>query len=409
MKITNVQTVLLTGPAGNDVFRTSSRKLRSAAFIEIRTDTDLVGIGETYTGYHAPEIVPAIVEFFAPILVGVPDHELDVRRLWQRMYRCGNFWCRIGVGANVLAGIEGALWDLKGKMLDVPVYELLGGCQYDRLLGYASGGGSLYPWDDLKRHLDRYHDAGFIAAKFGAGWTNRQTCESFDYGSSTQTWVDMECDKLKAIRSHVGDDFVVCLDGHMSNTKEDQPEWDVGRAKAVLGAMDPYDVFFYEEPLHYNDMEGYAELTRSTAVPVAGGECWTIREEFARCAQMGAVDIAQPDASYIGIAAFLDVAHMFAAHHKRTATHAWSSGAGFMQNVHAAFASPMMAILEVPPLAGPMHTDIWLPGFRFENGYILPPQAPGLGVQLTDEIKNNFSFQPGSGEWNLVPRKPKWK
>jgi len=91
MKITDVKTVLLTGPSGNDPFLQSARKKRSAAFIEIHTDSGLTDIGETYTGYRAPEIVPEIVAFFAPILIGVADDQISPRRLWQRMNRCGNF------------------------------------------------------------------------------------------------------------------------------------------------------------------------------------------------------------------------------------------------------------------------------------------------------------------------------
>ena len=132
MKITDVRTVLLTGPSTDDPFLRECRKLRSAAFIEIHTDTNLIGIGETYAGYFCPEIVPNIVEFFAPILVG---QSIDnIRELWNRMYKCGNFWCRVGLGTSVLSGIEAALWDLKGKMTGLPVYELLGGLKHDRLL-----------------------------------------------------------------------------------------------------------------------------------------------------------------------------------------------------------------------------------------------------------------------------------
>ncbi len=80
-----------------------------------------------------------------------------------------------------------------------------------------------------------------------------------------------------------------------------------------------------------------------------------------------------------------------------------SAGVGVMQNIHAAFACGNVAILEIPPLAGPLHTEIWGDGYRFENGCILPPQAPGLGVRLTDEVKAKFPFVAGSGEWNTVP------
>ena len=405
MKITDVKTVLLTGPSGNDPYLKRVRKVRSAAFIEIHTDAGFTGIGETYQGYHCPEMVPEIVEFFRPILVGLGDEDIEPRRLWQRMYHCANFWVRNGVGVVVLAGIEGALWDLKGRMEGVPVHELLGGRVHDRLLGYATGAASDYPWTELARKIDMYREAGFRAVKVGAGYHDAASGSAFR-GAGTQEWVDLETGKLEAIRRHAGRDVVVCIDGHMNNPGDEGLIWDVGRATAVLRALEPYDLFFFEEPLHYNNLSGYAELCRNTSVPVAGGECLTTREEFQQYAQADALDIAQPDASYIGIAAFVDVAQMFAQQEKRVATHAWSSGAGVMENIHAAFAVPNVAILELPPLAGGLHTDIYADGYRFEDGYILPPEAPGLGVRLTDEIKNKYPFERGSGEWNVVPGMP---
>lgn len=402
MKITAVKTVLLTAPAGHDPSLLKLRTVRSASFIEIHTDTDLVGIGETYAGYHAPEIVPAIVEFFEPILVGLADAEIQPRRLWERMYRAANFWARNGVGTVVLAGIEAALWDLRGKMLGVPVWELLGGRLHDSLPGYATGSISDHPWDELLRKFDRYRDAGFHAAKVASGWYDGSTGRSFR-STSPQAWVEVETDKLTALRRHVGPDFGICLDGHMSSVAEGQTTWDAAIALAVLRALEPFDLVFFEEPLHYNDLPGYEALCGGTSVKVAGGECLTTREEFAIYAERRAFDIAQPDASFIGIGPFLDVAAMFAERKKQVATHAWSAGAGVMANIHAAFAVPNVRILELPPLAGPLHTEVYADGYRFENGRVLPPQAPGLGVRLPASLKERYPFVPGSGEWNTVP------
>src|SRR6187551_2813048 len=131
MKIIDVCTVLLTGPSTNDPYIHEVRKRRSAAFIEIITDSGPVGIGETYAGYFCPEAVPAIVEFFKPILLG--QNVDNIPELWQRMYHCGNFWCRVGLGTIVLNGIEAALWDLKGKLLNQPVHALLGGAKHKQL------------------------------------------------------------------------------------------------------------------------------------------------------------------------------------------------------------------------------------------------------------------------------------
>ncbi len=187
MKITDVKTVLLTGPLTLDPSLLQLRRMRSAAFVEIHTDTELIGIGETYTGYHAPEIVPEIVEFFKPILVGLTDRQIEPAQLWDRLYHCGNFWSRVGVGVNVLAGIEGALWDLRGKIDKVPVHRLLGGCRHERLLGYATGSVSNHPWAGLIEKVERYRSAGFRAAKFGAGWSDGSSGSVFT-GRTPQAW-----------------------------------------------------------------------------------------------------------------------------------------------------------------------------------------------------------------------------
>lgn len=405
MKIIDVKTVLLTGPLTEDPSLLVFRQKRSAAFIEIHTDVGIVGLGETYTGYHAPELVPPIVEFFKPILVGLSEDALRPRELWRRMQYCANFWARSGVGIHVLAGIEGALWDLRGKLDNLPVYELLGGRRHERLLGYATGSVSNYPWSELIAKIERYRDAGFRAAKFAAGWYRGDDRSVFT-GRSTQAWVDMECDKLRTLREAIGDDFLICLDGHMGNVHDRRIRgWDLGVARSVLQAIEAFDIFFFEEPLDYHDLDGYAELCRSTSIPVAGGENLSTREEFKPFADRLAFDIAQPDAAYIGLGAFVDVAQMFDLQRRQIATHAWSAGVGVMQNIHAAFACPNVAILELPPLVGPLHREVYADGYRFIDGHILAPDTPGLGVRLTDEIKNRFPFIPGSGECNPVPGK----
>lgn len=114
MTISDVRTVLLIGPSTNGPFFRESRKLRSAAFIEIEDDAGLIGVGETYAGYFCPELVPGVVEFYKLVLLGQTVD--DVPLLWSRMYTCGTFWGRVCLGAIVLAGIESALWDIKGRL-----------------------------------------------------------------------------------------------------------------------------------------------------------------------------------------------------------------------------------------------------------------------------------------------------
>lgn len=406
LKIIDVKTVLLTGPLTSDPSLLVFRKLRSAAFIEIHTDSGITGIGETYIGYFAPEVVPSIVEFFRPVLVGLTEDEIQPGKIHERMVRCAHFWARTGLAVSVLAGIEAAMWDLRGKLDNKPVHELLGGAKYDRLLCYATGSVSNYPWPMLSAKIERYRVAGFRAAKFAAGWYDASDQTVFT-ATSPQEWADIESEKLEAIGRATGGDFAICMDAHMDNMHHaDLQPWTIDIAKAVMQAVEPYDLLFFEEPFNYDHVKDYAELCRNTSVDIAGGECLTTPKEFQAYADLDALDIAQPDASFIGIGPFVQVATMFAERGRKIATHAWSSGAGIMANIHAAFASPGMAIVEIPPLAGPLHTEVWAPGLRFQDGYILPPDAPGLGVTLTEEIKNRFPFVPGSGEFNPVPGKP---
>jgi galactonate dehydratase len=399
MKITDVKTVLLTGPNTNDPYLGRSR--RSASFVEIHTDAGLVGLGETYAGYFCPELVGPIVDFFKPILIGQSPENID--ELWRRMYHCENFWCRVGVGLVVMTGIEAALWDLKGKQHGLPVFELLGGRKHNRLQAYATGGPSNYPKQRLAEKIDSYMAFGFQAFKVATGSFDDDSGEGFQTINPRQA-ADFEADKLEFIRNHVGKNVKVLLDGHMGNNPN--ATWGVHVAKAVVAALEPYDLFLLEEPLHYTDPWGYAELSKSTSIAIAGGECLTGSYEWRIYIEKDCFDIGQPDASFTGgIGEFLKVAAMLDGRGRRIATHSWGSGGALMQNVHAAFACPNTAILEVPPAYGPLHSELVGDSFVMEGGMVLPPQTPGLGFELPDSVKQRYPFVPGSGEFSSVPGK----
>ena len=164
------------------------------------------------------------------------------------------------------------------------------------------------------------------------------------------------------------------MDGHMDNP---QGAWDVETAHAVLKALEPFDLFLFEEPLPYTDPWGYAELRRSTTVPVAGGECLTTLNEFRHFADLDALKIAQLDAAFMGgMEEFIRIARMFDGRRVKIATHSWGAGVAQMENIHAAFAAPNTVILEIPPAAGPLHTELWGDSFVMKDGYVLPPQPP---------------------------------
>ena len=215
---------------------------------------------------------------------------------------------------------------------------------------------------------------------------------------------DFEAEKLAFIRSHVGAGVRVMLDGHMGNSKG--PAWPTEVAIRVAKALEPYDLFFFEEPLHYTNPAGYAELCRATSVPIAGGECLTASCEWRPFIEADCFDIGQPDAAFNGgLGEALAVARMLAERGRKIATHSWGAGAALMQNLHMAFAAPNTCILEIPPDYAGLHSEVVNGSFVLKDGFVLPPDRPGLGIVLTDETRRRYPFVPGSGEFNSVPGK----
>ncbi|HTN06174.1 mandelate racemase/muconate lactonizing enzyme family protein [Agriterribacter sp.] len=416
MKITDVKTILLTGPCTMDPYLTESRKFRSAAFICIETDSGLTGLGETYAGYFFPEGVPVIVDFFKPILIGKGVD--DIPELWRRMYHCGNFWCRVGLGAIVLAGIEAALWDLKGKALKLPVHKILrdawknnflvdytdknGFTEHLRLPCYATGGPSNYPLETLAKKVEFYCSLGFQGVKVGAGTFSKE--KGFEIADEPAAAADIEANKAAFIRKEFGADLWLMIDAHMGNSPD--VTWGLETATAVAKVLEPFNLFFLEEPLHYTRPDLYGELCKNTTTTIAGGECLTAVCEWQSFIEQDSFEIGQPDASFTsGLDQFMQVAAMLAKRGRHIATHSWGAGASLMQNVHCGFACPNTTMLEIAPAYGPLHDEIIGDSLEIRNGFVLPPQKPGLGITLTEDTIRRFPFIPGTGEFNSVPGK----
>lgn len=402
MRITAVRPVLLCGPSTNDRFLAFSKRYRSVALVEVRSDTGLTGLGETYVGYFAPELVPPVVDYVAPILLNADS--VDVPTLCQRMRRCLAFAGRVGAVKAVLAGVEAALWDLAGKAAGVPVCELLGGRRHDRLFAYATGGPAPWPLEELGAKVERYLSLGFNALKVSTGYLDFRSGKEVCLDTALEAVAQVEVDKLAFIRRVAGTDVALMLDGHMGHTFSTR-RWDVATAKTVLSSLEPFQLMFFEEPLPYDDPEDYAALRRECAVAVAGGEQLSSADEFRLWMSRGAFDVPQPDASWLGLSDFLAVGKLAEAQGIGIASHSWSAGVGVMQNIHAAFASASTVVVEIPPDAGELHTALWGDSLVLKDGYVLPPAAPGLGVSLPNGIEEKFPFRPGMEEFSGVPGK----
>lgn len=418
MKISELRTTLLTGPCTDDPWLSVFKQSRSAAFIEVTTDLGEIGVGETYLGYFFPEAVAPIVDYISPILTAptfAGPEEIDVAMLTARMRTCVAYWGRTGLGAGVLAGVEAALWDLKGRLLGVPAHVLLKaetpavpGAPVERqqspetLPCYATGGPSPWPMAALLDKADFYLGLGFRAFKISSGFVEQAT--RVERPISAERAADEEVAKLEQLRGHVGAEVGILLDGHMGH-REGVGRWDVGTAVRVLSAIAPYDIGFFEEPLPYDDLSAYAQLTSAVSVAVAGGEQLASYGEFDLMAERRALTVAQPDAAWLGPADFVRVARRFASLGGRVTPHAWGAGGAVMQNVHAAFASPAVQTVELPPAAGPLHREIWGDSLVVRDGRVLRPDGPGFGVRISDDVRSRYPFRPGAEEFSSVPGK----
>lgn len=270
MKITQIRTHLLTTQWIDDP--SFSNSAHSTAIIRIETDGNLDGLGECTWGYFVPDAVPAMVAYFAPVLIG--RDPLEILEVTRALSNDSVWWARSGAGRSVISGIELALWDLKGKALGVPVYQLLGGKVRDRIPVYASGGPALWPVEDTVRKVDFYAQRGYRATKLSTGLF-RMPPPAADRQARLDPVRFAFAEKLTALegvfarlRREFGAAMDLAIDGHQGGVPNPIP---VSEAVAIAEALAPHRLRFYEEPLAYTNLDGYCELRARSGIPIAGG------------------------------------------------------------------------------------------------------------------------------------------
>jgi L-alanine-DL-glutamate epimerase-like enolase superfamily enzyme len=406
MRVTDARAILVTTTwRGDPAWTAGAEFRRSAALVEVTTDEGLTGLGETVMGYFCPDLVPPIVAWARELLVDRAiglDPRQPERAFDELAQRC-RWWGRTGAALSVLSGVEMALWDIAGKAAGRPVHALLGGLAHARLPAYASGGTGAWPIERTVEQARRYVDAGFRALKLGTGFDGRPGSRSTGvapapygtwYAPTTAGRVADEVAKLTALREALGPDVELALDTHAVQVRD---PWGRADALALARALEPFDLLFWEEPLRYEDPEGYAELRRRSRVPIAGGECLTGVDEVRRFLDLDALDLVQPDASHVGgIAVTRRVADLAAARGVGLVVHTGAAiGPGLMANLHAAFASPSARAVELALAPDNVRRELLVEPLAIEDGDVLAPTAPGLGVRLPDGFAAANAHAPG--------------
>jgi L-alanine-DL-glutamate epimerase-like enolase superfamily enzyme len=400
MKITNLTTHLLTTHWVDDP--SFPQMLHSTAVIRIETDAKIDGLGESTWGYFAPDAVPAMVDYFKPVLLG--KDPMEITQLTRALSDDSVWWARSGAGRSVISGLELALWDLKGKALGLPVYQLLGGKVRDRIPVYASGGPSLWPLEDLVRKVDYYAKRGYRACKLSTGFfqlpppaASRHQGRILPVPFPFAEKLTVLTSGFERLRREFGGAMDLAIDGHQGGVPNPIP---VSEAVAIAEALAPYRLRFYEEPLAYTNVDGYCELRARSPIPIAGGESLCGLDQFHALIARQGVHVVQPDIGFVGgLQETVRVIHHAEASNLSTALHTGASmGPSLAASWHLAAASYSIDWLEHVLAASSIQNDLLLDAFKVHEGTVGLPTTPGLGVRLTPELIEKYRFVPSSGE-----------
>lgn len=377
LRITNVETILLSYRyQENELWKWSGGATlqRNAVLVRITTDKGIQGIGEVGESAFLPRAVEKIVEDrLKPMLLG--ENPADIEKLWQKMYVRSAHWGRKGVAIPVISGLEIALWDILGKALDKPVYELIGGIYRDKIRVYASAG-MAKPVEELAKEAQEYIEQGYYGLKVRIGTEDPR----------------FDVDTIKGLRAAIGYKTDLMVDAGQCYV--DFP-WDFNTALSVARQLEDCKLFWLEEPLVPDDIDGYARLAEATDIPIAAGENEFTRYGFKDLIVKRAADILQPDVTRSGgILECKKIAAMASAFHMRCAPHIFGSGVGFMANMHFIAATPNAFIMEHDRTINPLRDELLIEQPRYEKGCIeLIRDIPGIGVNLTDDIIKKYPFK----------------
>lgn len=369
-KITDVSAIYLKAPH----FRDRTDSSQDALIVSVTTDSGHVGYGEVDS---SPTVTKAIINAPAShararglreILIGEPA--LDTGRLWNKMLESTLYYGRSGAVIQAMAGVDLALWDLKGKILDQPVYQLLGGKFRNEIKAYASHMFGMTP-EETYATAARAAENGFTAVKFG--WE--------PFGENERLDVKLTA----AVRSAVGPDVQVMIDAGLA--------WDAKTAIQRARLIEPYDIFWLEEPLRPDDLDGYSRLADSVDMRIAAGEEESEIYGFERLITQGRIDVVQIDVTRVGLTEAMRIAAFAHDRGKLVANHNFGTDINTAASLHLLAAIPNALILEYCVESNVMRDNLVRNPIRLKNGSAAVPEEPGLGVQINWDEAEKYIVQ----------------
>jgi len=370
VRITNVKSFGVTWEKGSD---------RPYVFVKIETNEGLVGWGEATLEGKAGAVIECVQDF-RELLIGADP--VQVEHIWQSLY-VHSFYRAGPVMGSAIAGIDQAIWDLRGKILNMPVYQMLGGPFDGRGVRgyYHARAGSM---EQLKRLREQAGELGVTAVKSGIPGQYEWI--------ETNAKITAAVKRMEMLREGLGPDIDIGIDFHAKTSPS--------VASILVREVEPLNLMFIEEPCPPENIKAMARISKRSTTPIATGERMVTHYGCQQLIDMGVVDILQTDINHVGgITALWKVAAMAEASGITMAPHACEGPIGSLATVHVDSAMPNFLVQEICSGVEPTNKEkIWeewlgFPAMRMVNGRFPLPDKPGLGFDLSEDAFKKYPFE----------------
>jgi galactonate dehydratase len=341
--------------------------------VRVYCEDGTVGIGEAGVhGWQRP--TETMVQVCKPYLIGQDPARIEHQ--YQFLYRNSHFMGSIINGA--LSAIDIALWDIKGKRLGVPIYDLMGGKTRDRVRCYMHVVGDTP--EELAEDARKRADEGFTALRFSA------FAPEFWLHKSYSEWTNAAVARVEAVRETVGSDIDICVEIHR--------EMNPAESIAFGRRLEPLHPYFYEDPMLPDSPALMADIKQLCNLPIATGERFTTIYEFQQLLESRACAFVRPDLCLCGgLSGCKKVAAMAEAHHVKVIPHNPLSPVSTAACVQLDASIPNFALQEYTGESEPPKSDLLVEPLRLEDGYLVVPEGPGLGIEINESAIEKHPFK----------------
>lgn len=345
---------------------------RKYFIVKVETDAGITGLGEVGIGHWGAAIQQAI-QHLSDLCIGADP--LATERLWQRMFRRG-FFPADRVYSCAISAIDIALWDIKGKALDLPVYRLLGGPIRDKVVCYPHNRAA-----SLAETVESCVETTRQGWKFARFDLPADLSESNESGPlfEPREAIPRAVELISSVKEAVGDAINLCIDVHT--------RLDTANSVALCKALEPFNMFFIEDPLRSENPASYRTLRQQVSVPIAAGEQWSSKWGFREVIEEELINYARIDLCIAGgLTEALKITHWCETHFIDIVPHNPLGPVSAAAGVALCMASTNVGVQEMPRAPGSYAQDLFPKQVLFEDGYARPRDEPGLGIEFNEAL-----------------------